>query len=83
MTKSPQAARVVAMVALIRRHLAGEPPEMQGAALADLLSTWLAGHHVAGDADATRNLRAELLAKHCQTVRELVPIEAERIGTTP
>ena len=34
--------------------LKGHPPEMQGCVLADLLAIWLAGHHVAGDEDATR-----------------------------
>jgi hypothetical protein len=63
--------------------LAGYPPEMQAAALADLLATWLAGHHVAGDADATRRMRAELLATHCAAVRELTSINAKIMGTTP
>jgi hypothetical protein len=63
--------------------LAGYPPEMQAAALADLLATWLAGRHVAGDEDATRRMRAELLAKHCAAVRELTSINAKIMGTTP
>jgi hypothetical protein len=48
-----------------------------------LLATWLAGHHVAGDEDATRTLRAELLAMHCTAVRVLTSINAKMIGTTP
>jgi hypothetical protein len=76
-------ARVNVIVALISRHLAGEPAQLQGAVLADLLATWLASHHVEGNADATLTLRAELLAMHCSAVRQLVPINAEAIGTTP
>ena len=64
---------------LLKRH----PPEMQGAVLADLLAIWLAGHHVAGDEDATRVMRAELLAVHCAQVRELTWINAKKLGTTP
>jgi hypothetical protein len=63
--------------------LAGQAPEVQGAALADLLAIWLAGHHVAGDEDATRSLRAELLAMHCAAVRTLTSINARMMGTTP
>ena len=63
--------------------LAGHPAPIQGAVLADLLATWLAGHHVPGDQDATRSKRAELLAMHCSTVRQLVPHNAKEIGTTP
>lgn len=63
--------------------LAGHHPAHQGAALADALAMWLAGHHVPGDEDATRSKRAELLAMHCFKVRELVPINAKIIGTTP
>ena len=56
---------------------------MQSAALADCLALWLAGHDIAGDEDATRKLRAEMLAMHCMLVRQLVPINARALGTTP
>jgi hypothetical protein len=75
--------RIEALVEQIKPSLAGVPPEIQGAALADLLATWLAAHHVAGDEDATRTMRAELLAMHCGAVRELVPVNAKIMGTTP
>jgi hypothetical protein len=89
LTTRPEA--IVALVQKIRpaleEHiwplLAGQPAEMQGAVLADLLAIWLAGHHVAGDEDATRTMRAELLAVHCGMVRELTSINARLIGTTP
>jgi hypothetical protein len=78
-----QISEVVAIIAQIRPLLAGHVPEVQGAVLADLLAIWLAGHHVAGDEDATRKMRAELLAMHCTKVRELTSINAKIGGTTP
>ena len=69
------------MVEAIKPMLAGHPPDVQGAALADLLAIWLAGHYVEDDKDATRKLRAELLAKHCVVVRELVTVNAKMLGT--
>jgi hypothetical protein len=76
-------AAVTGMVDRMRRHLAGHRPELQGAALADLLATWLAGHHIEGDARATNRLRTTILSMHVETVREMVPIAAKEIGTTP
>lgn len=55
--------------------LAGYPPEVQGAALADLLATWLAGHQ-GPDAE---QLREELLAQHIEAVRQLVPVNEKMI----
>jgi hypothetical protein len=59
--------------------LSGQPPEVQGAALADLLATWLAGHVVEGDAAATSTLREEMLAEHMHIVRQLIPINSRAI----
>jgi len=72
-----------ALVGQIRPILAGQPPEVQGAVIADLLAIWLAGHHVAGDPDATRELRGDLLANHLLHVEQLVSVNAHLIGTTP
>jgi hypothetical protein len=74
---------VARAIELIKPVLHGRPPEMIGAILADLLAIWLAGYHVEDDADATRSLRAELLAMHCRTVGALVPINAKSMGTPP
>jgi len=74
---------VDALVEQIAPLLGGKPPEVQGAVLADLVAIWLAGHHVDGDADATRKLRAELLTEHCSVVRQLVEVNAKMLGTTP
>lgn len=61
--------------------LAGHPPEIQGAALADLTAIWLAGHIYDGDAEATAGLRESLLEYHMAAVRALIPIYAKELGT--
>lgn len=63
----------------IRPLLAGKAPAVQGAALADLLALWLAGHVLQkddGEVDdkATRELRLGLLKQHCAVVEELIPL---------
>lgn len=50
--------------------LAGQPPEVQGAVLADLLSMWLAGHYRGGDA-----LLLRLLEHHVRAVRMILPVQ--------
>jgi hypothetical protein len=74
---------IAEIVKRIKPLLAGHPAELQGAVLADCLAIWLTGHQVAGDPDATRTLRAELLALHCAAVRELTSVNAKMMGTTP
>jgi hypothetical protein len=63
---------VEALVTAVRPLFAGKPPEVQGAALADLLALWIAGH-VAHD-PADKAFREELLELHLKTVRALIPI---------
>lgn len=63
-------AAALELSARIEPLLAGHPPEVQGCALADLLSIWLAGH--------PPQAREALLAAHVRAVRALVPVsEAE------
>lgn len=69
-----------ALVESLKPLFAGHNPGVQGAALADLLAIWLAGHIIVGDADATRTLRAGLLAHHCSAVRMLVDLYDEAAG---
>lgn len=64
----------LALAEAIRPLLAGRAPEVQSAALADLLSIWLAGHVVPGDPDKTAELRAEQLEAHLQLVGDLLPV---------
>lgn len=78
--KSPErradVASVERIVGSISPLLAGQPPEVQGAALADLLATWLAGHIRPGDPGETDATRERLLASHVEQVRILVGINA-------
>jgi hypothetical protein len=69
------------LVKKIKPLLAGNAPELLGAALAELLSIWLAGHVVVGDPEATGELRAKLLAAHCVAVRQLTRVNARMLGT--
>jgi len=50
---------------------------VQGAILADLLATFIAGHLVPGDEAATKEVREILLGEHIKFVRKLIP-EAEK-----
>lgn len=68
-----QADEVFELVAAARPLLAGKPSEIQGAALADLVAIWIAGHMQPGDAALTKRLRDKLLKIHVAMVRELVP----------
>jgi hypothetical protein len=66
--------QIVSVVNQIRPLLAGRSPEIQGAILAELLATFLAGHHP--------GLRDEILTLHVEKVRELIaPCEAELFAT--
>jgi hypothetical protein len=56
------------------RHFAGKPSDVQGAALADLLALWLAGHVIVGNPRATERLRRKMLDMHLKTMWDLVPI---------
>jgi hypothetical protein len=73
---------VTTLVEQIKPLFAGKRPEVQGAALAELLAIWLAGHVVRHDAEATRTLRADLLAEHLLAVRQLVEVNAKILGTS-
>jgi hypothetical protein len=53
--------------------LAGRPPQVQGAVLADLFATWLAGHF-AETPEQTAELREVLLEQHLDLVRKLIPL---------
>jgi hypothetical protein len=78
MTRDVAAAATKAMkiAARIKPMLKGKGPEMQGAVLAELVATWLAGHHPA--------LRDVTLSMWLDTVKDLVsPCEDEIFGGGP
>jgi hypothetical protein len=72
----------------IKPLLAGLPPPIQGAVLAELLSIYLAGHvHIGvdGHADfaATAQMREQLLAEHIKVVRDLIGINEAIMTNAP
>ena len=58
---------------LIAPRLAGRPPEIQSAVLAELTAKWLAGFHLISK-KATDEFRTELLQLFVNLVRDLIPI---------
>jgi hypothetical protein len=73
------AEEVERIVASIHPLLVGQAPQVQGAALADLLATWVAGHIILGDAPETDALRRRLVEMHIEMVRKLVTLNAARL----
>jgi hypothetical protein len=70
--------QVEQIVRRIKPILAHNPPDIVGAALADLLAIWLASHIVIDDLGETAAMRDRLIESHVAMVRELIPInEAE------
>jgi hypothetical protein len=72
--KTTEAEEVEALVEAVRPLFAGKRPEIQGAALADLLAMWLAGHVDPNDRPVTEAKREELIEIHLAMVRLLIPI---------
>lgn len=66
-----------ALVERIRPLLAGHPPEVQGAALADLVAIFIAGH-ISVDRDTTLMVQSVLIEAHQQLVTELVGLYMAR-----
>jgi hypothetical protein len=65
---------VTALVKRVRRYFSGQSAHVQGAALANLLATWLARHVEPDHPEETKRLREELLEMHLVTVRALIDI---------
>jgi hypothetical protein len=68
------AKEVFELVAAIRPLLRGKSAQVQGAALADLLAMWLAGHVIQGDPEETKRMRETMLELHLVAVRALIDI---------
>lgn len=75
MSNVPSVERIVES---IRPLLTDHPSAIQGAALADLLAIWLAGH-ITADPTETAKARERLLAMHMTLVRQLIRVNAARI----
>lgn len=78
MPVAEETTRVLAVSHMCSMVLRGEGPGVQGAALADLMSTFLRGHRIPGDREAEIEMREAMLEQWCRTVRQLVELhEAE------
>jgi hypothetical protein len=73
MTDEPtqQATRSQELVRLIGPMLHGQGPDVQGAALCDLLAMWLAGHHP--------DVRAVVLGQFLHTMMQLIAVNEKII----
>jgi hypothetical protein len=72
------ADRGIELAQTIRPMLAGHSPAAQAAALADLVSMWLAGHF-AQDQKTTERFREQMLDDFMGLVRGLVPVNEKWI----
>jgi hypothetical protein len=64
------------LVQNVMAHFKGKPALVQGAALADLLAMWLAGHLDRDDPEGekTELIREQMLEAHLIAVRALIPV---------
>jgi hypothetical protein len=67
------------LCAKIAPLLAGNDPAVQSAALADLSAMWIAGHFVPNSVSGTKELRKELLREHVKLIRQLVPLNEQKL----
>lgn len=74
-----ETTRAMQLVEQIRPILAGEDPAVQGAALADLLAMFLAGHVVVGSPEESEGIREAYLTMHIEMVRKLIPLNYKAI----
>jgi hypothetical protein len=72
-----EAYEVEALSRALAKKLIGRSVAVQGAALADLLAIWLAGHVNLDNPDDSDAIRETLLEAHLVAVRALVPINYE------
>lgn len=77
-----QTALVMSLATAIGNHaLSGQDPEIIGAVLAELMATFLLNHKIPADLKAQTALREDILNEHCKTVRELVAVQEDNIGS--
>jgi hypothetical protein len=74
------AQQVIGLVDQIEPLLAGRPPGVQYAVLAELLAIWLAGHIDPTSEELTAHARAELLTEHVDYVEKMIPVIAKGMG---
>ncbi len=69
--KRDEVETILALSKQMGSLLAGHPPGIQGAVLAELLSMWVAGHHPA--------MRKEILDHHNAMLPKLIEINSKNI----
>lgn len=81
MSTAEQADTAIELVEKIAPLLAGYPPHVQSAVLADLMAMWLAGHQdfANHESDDVKKLRKQLFGLWCKTVLDLVPVNVARL----
>jgi hypothetical protein len=85
------AREVAPIVEQIKPALTGRDDALVGAALADLLAMWIAGHRVLAEGDVTPERAARetgrlqngLLNFHMKQVRHLIPVNRKIVDATP
>lgn len=75
----PDTRLVAELVERARPIFAGQPPEVVGAALADLTAIWLASHVVEGSWTETDALRGDLMLMQVRAVRRLTAVNSEEL----
>ena len=65
-------SRALALAAVCGSILAREGPEIQGAALADMMAEFLRGHRIFGDERSEHEMREEVFTHWIETVRNLL-----------
>jgi hypothetical protein len=79
MTDDKTADLVADLVRKIGLILTGHPAHVQGAVLADLTGTWLAGYHIKdGSPEEIREAREDMLAHQIKFIWQHVAAEDER-----
>jgi hypothetical protein len=74
-----QAEKVAEIVECVGPILAGNPPEVIGAALADLFATLLAGHYDPRGPEETAKMREELISRWLDIARQLIEVNEKII----
>lgn len=74
MSRDDDATQALDLAKQICPILAGKPPEVQSAALADLLAIWVSGHFMGGP-----EVLDQVLRDHVELVRKLIPHNVQRL----
>lgn len=79
MSARRDATTALSLAERVRPVLAGNPPDIIGAALADLVAMWIAGHFDTRGAIETAKHREQLIGQWLDTVRQLIEVNEQMI----